>query len=82
MPDTFLRSLRSRIECDPRQPSANMELIHPGSQTGPTDEGALSSNGYRERLNNFDAIPDSRGRGEVAFLCVIGGLTVVNCVWV
>jgi hypothetical protein len=58
-----------------------MEVIHPGRRTSPTDEGTLS-NGRRERLitKTFDAVPGGRGRGEVALLCVIGGLAVENCV--
>jgi len=45
-------------------------------------ESMTLSNGRRDHLNDedLDAIPDSRGRGEVALLCVIGGLAVENCV--
>ena len=38
----LLQFLRSRIECDPHQPSANTEVILPGSRMGPADEGTLS----------------------------------------
>jgi hypothetical protein len=48
----------------------------PSTRDGPPNEGTLSNGRCRERLNDedLDAVPDGRGRGEVALLCVIGGL--------
>jgi hypothetical protein len=52
----------------------------PSTRDGPPNEGTLSNGRCRERLNDedldSDAVPDGslRGRGEVALLCVIGGL--------
>ena len=67
------------ISALPNAIHANMEVILPGSRTGPIDEGTFSKLMAAGSIStNFGAVPDGRERGEVALLCVIGGLANDN----